>query len=128
MTRLLLAAVASLALASSASAQRIRPSPPPTETYISPWTGEQPLVYKSGASYRVNPLWYPGYDTGFGGPGYQFKGTPYNGGGNGGIGMGGGWYNGFGNGFYGGIGAGAYGGFGTGYYGGGYTIIGRRWR
>lgn len=112
MLRITLALLAVAALAATASAQRIiYSSPPPAEYYSSPWTRTQPLVYTSGASYRVNPVWYPSYDTGFGGPGYQFRGSPYNTGGYVGVGT----YGGYGGGWYGGVGVGFYSG---GYYGG----------
>ena len=108
MTRFLYATLAAMVVAATAPAQMIiYKSPPPTEYYVTPYSRPQPLVYPSGASYQVNPIWYPNYNSGFGGAGHEFRGYAYNGSGNGGPYLLGG---GYGGGFYG----------GAGFYSGGY--------
>ena len=117
MPRSLLALIAAAVVSASASAQSIiYRSPPPAEFAVSPYSPAQPLVYTSGASYFVNPIWYPNYTNGAGGPGYQYRGTPHTGA-NGGLGVGVG-YGSFGGGY-------GYGGGGL-FLGGGYVGGGRR--
>ncbi len=105
MTRILFALLAAAVVSAPVSAQSIiYRSPPPAEYAVSPYFPPQPLVYRSGASYMVNPIWYPGYTNGAGGPGYQYRGTPHTGA-DGGLGLGLGYANfggGYGNGFGGG--------------------------